>query len=67
MVAGENIPLQKSEIGEPIFEVDTLGKLTLEHDGTKRRALISIQALILLTVVVLSLPAGRRRREMTEL
>ena len=67
MVAGKNISLKKSPIGEPYFEVDTLGSLTLEHDGTKRRALISLQALFLLTVIVLSLPAGRRRREMIEL
>jgi hypothetical protein len=37
--------------------------MTLLHDGTKHRALISMQLIALLVVIVLSLPAGRRRRE----
>ena len=39
---------------------------SLEHDGTKRRALLSLQIIIVLSVVVLALPAGRRRKEMGE-
>jgi len=61
------LPLNKSSIGEPIFEANETGNLYLEHAGTKRRALISIQGIILLTVLVLALPAGRRRKEMVEL
>jgi hypothetical protein len=67
LVNNKVAPLSKSSIGEPIFEVSEPGKLYLEHDGTKRRALISIQGIIFLTVVVLALPAGRRRKEMVEL
>ena len=63
----KDLPLNKSSIGEPIFEANETGNLYLEHDGTKRRALISIQGIILLTVLVLALPAGRRRKEMVEL
>ena len=67
LLNGKPVKLEKSDIGEPIFNVTSTGKIYLEHDGTKRRALLSIQAIIFLTVLVLALPAGRRRREMVEL
>ena len=63
IVNGNQIKVQESAIGLPTFEVSDSGPFTLLHDGTKRRALISIQLLALLSVIVLSLPAGRRRRE----
>ena len=63
IVNGNQMKLQESAIGLPSFEVLDSGSFTLLHDGTKRRALISAQLLALLTVIVLSLPAGRRRRE----
>ena len=63
IVNGNQIELRESAIGLPTFEVVEPGPFTLLHDGTKRRALISLQLLALLTVIVLSLPAGRRRRE----
>lgn len=67
LLDGKSIKLEKSEIGEPIFNVPSTGKISLEHDGTRRRALLSIQGIIFLTVLVLALPAGRRRREMVDL
>ena len=67
LLDGKSIKLEKSEIGEPIFNVPSTGKIYLEHDGTRRRALLSIQGIIFLTVLVLALPAGRRRREMVDL
>jgi hypothetical protein len=35
----------------------------LIHNGVSRRAWISLQLIIVLTVIVLALPAGRKRRE----
>ena len=67
LLNGKSVPLSKSAIGEPIFNVSEPGKIYLEHDGTKRRALLSVQAIIFLTIVVLALPAGRRRKEMVDL
>lgn len=60
---GISIPLQKSVSGLPQFSVPGPGDISISHDGTVRRGLLSIQLLALLTVVVLALPAGRRRRE----
>ena len=63
VIDGKQIPVTQSAIGEPIFQVESLGNLRLEHDGTKRRALVSLQILFFLTFLVLALPAGRRRKE----
>ena len=63
IVNGNQMKLKQSQLGLPYFEVTETGPLILLHDGTKHRALISAQLIALLTVIVLSLPAGRRRRE----
>jgi hypothetical protein len=63
IVNGNQVKVSESELGLPTFVVSEVGAITLLHDGTKHRALISAQLIALLTVIVLSLPAGRRRRE----
>jgi hypothetical protein len=63
LVNSNPVKLSQSQEGLPIFEVTETGPMTLLHDGTKHRALISMQLISLLVVIVLSLPAGRRRRE----
>jgi hypothetical protein len=50
----------------PVFIVTEPGLVTLLYDGTLRRAWISFQIIVLVTVIVLALPAGRRRREMKD-
>ena len=52
--------------GLPTFEVTGAGEITVFHDGTSRRAWISLFVIVLVTVVVLALPAGRRKREISE-
>jgi hypothetical protein len=52
--------------GLPSFEVTTGGHISVIHDGTVRRAWISFFIIILVTTVVLALPAGRRRREIAD-
>ncbi len=60
---GNQVKLRQSAIGLPSFQVAETGPLILLHDGTKHRALLSVELIALLTIIVLSLPAGRRRRE----
>ncbi len=63
LLNGKKLDLKKSPVGLPFFQAPQAGTLNIVHDGTKRRALLSIEFITLLTVIVLSLPAGRRRRE----
>jgi hypothetical protein len=50
----------------PTFIVPQAGLVTLMYDGTSRRAWISFQIVVIVTVIVLALPAGRRRREIED-
>ena len=52
--------------GLPTFEVTNSGSITVFHDGTSRRAWISFFVIVLVTTVVLALPGGRRKREISE-
>lgn len=52
--------------GLPTFEVTSAGEITVFHDGTLRRAWISIFLIALVTSIVLALPAGRRKKEISE-
>ena len=52
--------------GFPQFTVNEPGEISLLHDGTARRGLLSLQFIFLVTLIVLAAPAGRRRREMSE-
>ena len=66
IVNGTSIELQKSPIGLPYFDVAEIGPISLIHDGTAHRALISLQVISFLVVLILALPAGRRRRELSK-
>ena len=66
IVNGTSVELQKSPIGLPYFDVAEIGPISLIHDGTEHRALISLQFISLLVVLILALPAGRRRRELSK-
>jgi hypothetical protein len=63
LLDGQRIPLQHATNGLPIFTISHAGHITVLHDGTLHRTLISLQLIFLLAVVVLALPAGRRKRE----
>lgn len=63
LLNGKNVTLEKNEFGLPIFRINQPGEVLMTHDGTARRGWISIQLIIILSVVILALPAGRRRRE----
>jgi uncharacterized membrane protein YfhO len=63
LLDGVRIPLEHASNGLPIFTIPHAGRVTVLHDGTLHRTLISLQLIFLLSVIVLALPAGRRRRE----
>ncbi len=63
LLDGQRVPLQHAANGLPVFTISHSGHVTVLHDGTLHRSLISLQLIVLLAVIVLSLPAGRRKRE----
>ena len=66
MQDGSRLERKRSAVGMPVFTVTEPGTVTLIYDGTSRRAWISFQTIVLVTVMVLALPAGRRRREIED-
>jgi len=63
LLNGKLIKLEQSQFGVPVFKIPEAGDISLIHNGVSRRAWISLQLIIILTVIVLVLPAGRKRRE----
>lgn len=63
---GKKLERQENEVGLPQFTVLEAGEFNLIHDGTKRRGLLSLQFIIWVSIAVLALPAGRRKREISE-
>jgi hypothetical protein len=63
---GFSLERSKDANGFPQFVVAEPGEVSLLHDGTIRRGLLSLQFIFLVTLFVLAAPGGRRRREMSE-
>jgi GT2 family glycosyltransferase len=63
---GFRLERSKNEQGLPIFKVEQPGEISLIHDGTIRRGWISLQLIFFVTLVVLALPSGRRKREISD-
>jgi hypothetical protein len=63
LLDGQRVPLQHGKNDLPTFTIPHAGHITVLHDGTMHRTLISLQLIFLLAVIVLALPAGRRKRE----
>ena len=63
LLNGQPTEISQNVNGVPQFVLSQTGTINLRHDGTKRRAVVSLELIALLTVIVLSLPAGRRRSE----
>ena len=55
-----------NELGLPTFKVTESGEISLLHDGTVRRGWLSLQFIFLSVVLVMALPAGRRKSEISE-
>ncbi len=60
---GKQLPRSRNSYGLPQFEVSQAGDFSLIHDGTSRRAWLSLQMIIFLLVLVMTVPSGRRRGE----
>lgn len=63
---GYRLDRMKNEQGLPIFTVTEPGEISLIHDGTVRRGWLSLQLIIFVVVLVMALPAGRRKSEISE-
>ena len=63
---GYRLERTNNELGLPTFKVTEAGEISLLHDGTVRRAWVSLQLIFLVIVIVMALPAGRRKREISE-
>lgn len=62
---GKQLQRSKNAFGVPEFIVLQLGEFSLIHDGTARRAWLSLEMIFFLSVLVMILPSGRRRREIS--
>lgn len=62
---GKQLTRSKNLYGLPQFEVKQAGEFSLIHDGTSRRAWLSLEMIILLSVLIMIVPSGRRRGEIS--
>jgi GT2 family glycosyltransferase len=62
---GKALLRSKNNYGLPQFQVPQAGEFSLIHDGTSRRAWLSLEMIFFLLVILMIVPSGRRRREMT--
>jgi len=62
---GKQLVRSKNSFGMPQFAVPQAGEFSLIHDGTSRRAWLSLQMIVFLSVLMMIVPSGRRRREIS--
>lgn len=63
LLNGKPVKLEKNEYGLPTFTISQPGEILISHDGTARRGWISLQLIVIISVIILALPSGRRRKE----
>lgn len=63
---GIRLERSQNEYGLPQFKITEGGEVVFLHDGTARRAWLSLFLISLVSAIVMALPAGRRRREMSD-
>ena len=64
--AGRHLARSRSVYGLPQFTVTESGEFTLIHDGTTRRAWLALEMIVFLTMLVIALPGGRRKSEISD-
>jgi hypothetical protein len=65
LLNGREIEAEETESGVPRYVIPEPGDFIIYHDGTERRGWVSLQIITLGTLIILALPARRRRKEMT--
>jgi len=60
---GKQLVRSRNSYGLPQFDVQQAGEFFLIHDGTSRRAWLSLEMIIFLSVLLMIVPSGRRRGE----
>ena len=60
---GKQLHRSRNSYGLPAFEVPQAGEFSLIHDGTSRRAWLSLEMIVFLSVLIMVFPSGRRRGE----
>ena len=63
LLEGKLIHAVENQYGLPEFKIPDKGNISLVHNGTSRRAWVSLQLIVIITVIILALPSGRKRRE----
>jgi hypothetical protein len=63
---GVRLERSQNEYGLPQFKATESGEVVFLHDGTIRRAWLSLFLIALVTSIVMALPAGRKRRELSD-
>ena len=66
MQDGYRLEKLRDSHGLPTFAVTTGGDISVYHDGTVRRGWISFFIIVLVTLVVLAAPSGRRKSEISD-
>jgi len=66
LLNGRAIDAQETDSGVLRFVIPEAGEFIIYHDGTTRRGWVSLQFIAMTTLIVLALPARRRRSEMKE-
>lgn len=62
---GKQLVRTRNAFGMPQFQVPQAGEFSLIHDGTTRRAWLALELIVLLTVLLMMVPSGRRRGEIS--
>ena len=60
---GKLIKPNRNADGLPTFAIDEPGEIFLSFNGTSRRAWLSLQFFLIFVILVLALPAGKKRKE----
>ena len=66
LINGKYVEPTITESGIPRFSIDEPGDFVIFHDATSRRGWISLQIIFFSTLIILALPARRRRSQMRE-
>jgi hypothetical protein len=66
LLNGSYVEAKETENGVPRFIASEAGDFVIYHDATSRRGWISLQIIVFVTLIVLALPARRRRSQMRE-